>query len=125
MGDPFQGILDGVGKVVHGEDAPFGPLPVVLNVADTVEHRVPHVEVTGGQVNLGAEGVLAFRELPVLHAFEEVQVFLHRPVPPRAFGGGGGVPPVLPELLGGQLTDIGQAFLDQVHCQFIGSSEIV
>ena len=119
------GVLDGVGEVVHGEDAPLGALAVVLNVADAVEHRVAHVEVAGGQVDLGPEGVLPLGELPVLHPLEEVQVLPHRPVPPGALGGGGGVPPILPELLGGELADVGQALFDQVHRQLVGPLKIV
>ena len=125
MGDALQSVLDRMGKVVHGEDAPLGALAVVLNVPNPVEHRVPHVEVAGGQVDPGPEGVLPFRELPVLHPLEQVQVFLHRPVPPGALGGGGGVAPVLPELVGGQLAHIGQALFNEVHGQLIGFFKVI
>ena len=33
MGDALQGVLDGVGKVIHGEDAPLRPLAVGVTFA--------------------------------------------------------------------------------------------
>ncbi len=125
MGDALQGVLDGVGEVVHGEDAPLGALAVVLDIADAVEHRVPHVEVAAGQVDLGPEGVFALGKLPVPHALEQVQALLDRPVPPGGAGGGVHVPPVLPELLGGELADVGQPLLNQAHGQLVGLFKVV
>ena len=72
VGDALQGVLNGVGEVVHGVDAPLVPLPVVVHVVDAVEDRVPHVEVAGGQVDLGPQGVPAVGELPGLHPGEQV-----------------------------------------------------
>ena len=82
MGDALQRVLDGVGEVVHGIDAPLVPLAVMGHVVDPVEHRVPHIEVAAGQVDLGPQGVLALRELAVLHPLEQVQALLDGPVPP-------------------------------------------
>ena len=115
VGDALQGVLDGVGEVVHGVDAPLVPLAVVVHVVDAVDHRVPHVEVAAGQVDLGPEGVCAVGELPGPHPGEEVQGLLHGPVPPGGAGGGVHVAPVLLELLGGELAHIGQALLDELH----------
>ena len=125
VGDALQGVLDGVGKVIHGEDAPLGPLAVVLDVADAVQDRVTHVEVAGGQVDLGPQGVLALRELAVLHPLEQVQALLDGAVPPGALGGGGGVAAIGLELVGGQLADVGQALLDEVHGQLVGLLKVV
>ena len=98
---------------------------MVLDVPDAVEDGVPHIEVAGGQVDLGPEGVLALGELAVLHPRKEVQVLLHGTVPPGTLGRGGGVPPVFPELVGGELADIGQALFDEVHRQLVGPLKIV
>ena len=54
VGDTLQSILNGVGKVVHGVDAPLVSLAVVVHMANPVDYRVPHIEVAGGQVNLGS-----------------------------------------------------------------------
>ena len=125
VGDALQGVLDGVGEVIHGEDAPLGALAVVLDIPDAVEHRVPHVEVAAGQVDLGPQGVLALRELAVLHPLKQVQALLDGTVPPGGPGGGVGVPPVLLELLRRQLTDVGQALFDEAHRQLVGLIKVV
>ena len=36
VGDALQRVLNGMGKVIHGEDAPLGALAVMLNVSDAV-----------------------------------------------------------------------------------------
>ena len=115
VGDALQRILDGVGEVIHGVDAPLVPLAVVVHIVDAVEDGVPHVEVAGGQVDLGPEGVLALGELAPAHPLKEVQTLLHGAVPPGAAGGGADTAPVFLELLRGKLADIGEAFPDQAH----------
>ncbi len=47
MGDALQCVLNGVGKVVHGVDAPLITLAVVVHMADPVDHGVAHIEVAG------------------------------------------------------------------------------
>ena len=125
VGDALQGVLDGVGKVVHGEDAPLGALAVMLDIPNTVEHRVPHIEVAAGQVDLGPEGILTFGELPILHTLEQVQGLLNGSVPPGRAGGGVHIAPVLLELLRRELTHIGQALFDEAYRQLIGLVKIV
>ena len=125
MGDALQGVLNGVGEVVHGEDAPLGTLAVMLDIADAVEHRVAHIEVTALQVDLGTQGVLALGELAVLHPLEQVQALLDGAVTPGGAGGGVGVAAVLLELLGGQLAHVGQALLDEAHSQLVGLFEVI
>ena len=67
MGDALQRVLNGVGEVVHGVDAPLVALAVVVHMADAVEHRVAHIEVAGGQVDLGPQGILALGEFSGAH----------------------------------------------------------
>ncbi len=64
MGDALHGVLKGMGIVVHGIDAPLVPGAVMAGVIDTVDHRITHVEVAGGQIDLGAEGVPAIANSP-------------------------------------------------------------
>ncbi len=125
VGDALQGVLDGVGEVVHGVDAPLVPLAVVVGVVDPVDHRVPHIEVAGGQVDLGPEGVPSVLKFPVLHPFKEVQGLLHRPVPPGGGGGHADGAPVLLELLRGQLAHVGQPLFDQLHRVLVHLGEVV
>ena len=56
VGDALQRVLQGVGEVVHGVDAPLVPLAVVVHVVDAVDDRVPHVEVAAGQVDFWPAG---------------------------------------------------------------------
>ena len=115
VGDALQGILDGVGEVVHRVDAPLVPLTMVVHIVDAVKNRVPHVEVAGGQVDLGPEGILALREFPLAHPLKEIQALLDGAVPPGAPGRNTDAAPVLTKLLRGQLADVGEAFPDEAH----------
>ncbi len=119
MGDPLQrvlhGVLDGVGEVVHGVDAPLVPLPVVVGVVDAVDHRVPHIEITAAQVNFSPKGILTVGKLSCLHPGKEIQRLFNGPIPPGGAGGGRHIPPVLSELLGGQLADIGKSLPDKFY----------
>ena len=53
MGDMLDGVLDGVGEIVHGIDAPLIPGIVVGHVGHPVNHRIPHIDVGGGHIDLG------------------------------------------------------------------------
>ena len=81
VGDALQCVLNGVGEVVHGVNAPLVALPVVAHVVDAIDHRVAHIEVAAGQVDLGAQGHGAVGELPGAHAGKQVQALLHRAIP--------------------------------------------
>ena len=125
VSDALQRVLDGMGEVVHGEDAPFGALAVMLDIADAVEHRVSHVEVAAGQVDLGPEGVAPLLKFARAHPTEEIQTLLDGTVAPGADSGTGGVAPVFLELLRGQLAHVGQPLLDQLNGVFIGLLKVV
>ena len=115
VGDSFQRVLDGMGKVVHGVDAPLVPLAVVVHMPDPVDDRVTHIEVAGGQINLGPEGIAVVLKFAFPHPAEQIQALLDGAIPVGGEGGGIQVAPVLLELLGGQLADIGQSLFDQLH----------
>ena len=114
VGDALHGVLKGVGVVVHGVDAPLVPGAVVAGVVDPVDHRVSHIEVAGGQVDLGPQGVPAVLKLPCPHPAEQVQALLFGAVPVGALGGVGQIPPHLLHLLRGQLAHVSQALFDQL-----------
>ena len=113
--DALQRVLNGVGKIVHRENAPLRALTVMVDIADTVEHRVAHIEIAGGKVDLGAQRAAALGELAVFHALKEVEVFLDAPVTIRRNGGLADIAAVLLKLLGRQVTDISKTFFDQLH----------
>ena len=80
VGDAFQCVLNGMGKVVHGVIPPPVPLAVMLHGGCPVRHRVPHVEIAG-EWSILAEGVPVVREFPDPHPAEQVQRLFCRPVP--------------------------------------------
>ena len=127
VGDTLDGVLNGVGEVVHGVDAPLVPLAVVVHVVDAVEHRVSHVEVAAGQVDLGPEGVFALGELTGAHPAEQVKVFFRAAVAPRRGAGGlaGIGAAVLAHLLAGQVVHIGFALGDQLFGVLVALIKVI
>ena len=125
MSDALKRVLNGVSKVVHGEDAPLGSLSVVFDVTDTVQDGVTHIEVTGSQIDLGSQGVLAFRDFTGTHTAEQIQAFFSRTVTEGRDGGMGQVTSVFLELFGGQFAHVGMTVLDQCFRQLVGLFKIV
>ena len=127
MGDPLDGVLDGVGEVVHGIDAPLVPLAVMGLILDAVDGGVPHVHVGAGQVDLGPQGLLPFLELAGPHPAEQVQVLLGGAVTPgrRTAGLAGVVAAVLPHFVPAQVVHIGLALQDQLLGVLIALLEVV
>ena len=125
VGHPLQGVLDGMGEVVHGVDAPLVPGLMMGDMDDPIEGRVPHVDVGGGHVDLGPEGLGAVFELPVLHALEQIQILLHGPIPVGAvLPGLRQGTPVGPHLLLGEVIHVGHALSDQLLGQFVALVEV-
>ena len=125
MGNALKCILNGMSKVIHGEDAPLGTLTVMLDVADTVDDGVAHIEVAAGKVNLCAQSLGTLGELAVSHALEQIQRLLDGSVTPGRGGGDADIAAVSLELLGSQLADIGKALLDEANSKLISLFEIV
>ena len=125
VGDALKGILNGMGKVVHGEHAPARALTMMLNETNTVDDGVAHVEVAGGKVNLGAEGHLALLHLTGDHLLEERTGLFNGTVTVGGHGGDTHIAAVGAELLGRQLTDIGQALVDQLEGVLQGLFKII
>ena len=125
VGNALQSVLHGMGKVVHGIDAPLVSLAVVVDVADAVDDRIAHVEVAGGQVDLRPEGHAALGELTVFHPLEQVQGLLDGPVAVGGDGGDAHVAPVGLELLRGELAHVGQALADQLLRQLVVLLKVV
>ena len=117
MSDMLQGVVDGMGKVIHGVDAPCISSPVVVFMLDPVDDRVPQIHIARGHVDLGPQGVAAIGEFPGPHPAEKIQTLGLGPVPPGTFGSRlGQAAPRLPDFFGRLFTDKGQAFLDQALC---------
>ena len=126
-GDALDGVLDGMGEVVHRVDAPLVALAVMGHMLDAVDGRVAHVHVRAGQVDLGAQGLFAVGKLTGAHAAEQVKVFLGRAVTVRAGTAGfaGVVAAVLLHLLAGQVVHVGLALADELLGIFIAALKII
>ena len=114
-GDALDGVLDGMGEVVHRVDAPLVALAVMGHMLDAVDGRVAHVHVRAGRVDLGPQGHGPVGELAGAHPGEEIQGLLDGPVAEGGASGGVHVAAVLLKLLGGQLAHVGQALFDELH----------
>ena len=125
MRDALERVLNGVGEIVHREDAPFRALPVMLDVADAVEHRVAHVEVAAGKVDLRAKGIFPLGELTGAHPRKEIERFLDRAVAVGADGGMRRVAAESGKLLGRQLADVGETLFDKADGELVGLFKVV
>ena len=115
-----------MGKVIHRVNAPLVAGVVVRHAGDAVNDRVTHVDIRGGHVNLRPQHLLAVLVLAVPHGLEQFQIFLHRPVAVRAFLSRlGKRPPVLADLLGGQVAHVGLALADQFQRALVHRVKII
>lgn len=112
VGDLLHRVLDGMGEIVHGVDAPFVPRVVVGHVGHPVDDGVAHVDVGRRHVDLRPQHLLPILELPVLHSLKESQVLLHRAVPVGAVLSGDSVYAFDPTKLSVHTLDIGLAGIE-------------
>jgi len=126
MGDFFEGVLDGMGIVVHRIDAPFVAGVGMRSVQNPIEHRVAHVQVGRGHVNFGAQHLGAVRELARAHALKQIKVFRGRAVAEgRCLAGFGGDAAIMLPFVAGDFADIGFAVADQAAGQLVHLLEVV
>ncbi len=88
VGDPLDGILEAVGEVIHGIDAPFVAGSVVRMVQYPVYGRITHVHVGACHIDLGPQGPGAAGKLSAFHSAEEIEVLPGGPVPVGAVPAG-------------------------------------
>ena len=125
MRDPFNRVLNRVREIVHGINAPLVPRLMMRDVQDAVKRGVAQVDVRGGHVDPGAERAAAVRELAVLHAGEQVQVFLHAAFPPGGvFAGFGQCAAVFAHLILGEVVHVRNALFDELYGKRITGVEI-
>ena len=115
VGHALSGVRQGMGKVIHGIHAPFVAGAVMVGVHNTINDRVPHIQVGGAHIDFGTQHLAALRELALAHAHKQVQVFLHGAVAVGAlFARLGEGATVGAHFLRRQLTNKGLAFFDQL-----------
>ena len=97
----------------------------MVHMPDAVDNGIAHIEVAGGQINLGPEGIAVILKFPGPHPGEQVQALFNGTVPPGRLGWGIHIPAVFLKLLRGQLTDIGQALFNKLHGVFVVLFKVV
>ena len=126
VGNAFDGILDGMGEVIHGIDAPFVTRILVGHMRYTVDDGIAHIDIGGSHVDLCTEGQFAVCEFTVLHAFKKIQVLFNASVSVGIVDAGlGQGAAVFAHLLSLQGGDISLALFDQLHGHFIHFLEII
>ena len=125
MGYAFKSVLNRVGKVIHGEDAPFCALTVMLDILDAVNNGVAHIEVAACKIDLCAESIFALGELTVAHTGKKIKAFLDRTVSVGRGCRSSDITAVSFELFGAQLANIGKTLVDKLNGVFIILLKIV
>ena len=91
-----------------------------------VDHRISHVDVGGGHVDLGAEYLLTVLILALPHLLKQAQILLHGAIAVRTLLSGGlKISPVLPDLIRRQVADKGLALLDEKDSTLVHLLKIV
>ncbi|MNN90696.1 hypothetical protein D3C81_2086950 [compost metagenome] len=75
IGDSFDGILDGMGKIIGRIYAPAASGTVMLRMDDPVENRVPEIDVGGGHIDFGPEHLGRGGMFTPLHFLQQGQIF--------------------------------------------------
>ena len=126
MGHTLDGVAEPVGEVVHRVDAPVIAGPLVAVMPDSVDHRVPHVDIGRCHVDPGAQDPFAVAVFPGTHPLELGQVLLDAVVPVGAVAAGlrqGS--PVFPDLVGGQAVHVRKALSDELEREFVQLLKVV
>ena len=126
VGDALDGVLNGVGEIVQGVDAPGVALAVVMGPHDAVDGRVAQVHVGACQVDFGAQGAAAVGKFARAHAAEKIQVFLRGALTPGAGAAGlGEGAAVFLQLLAGEIAHVGFALGDELLGVLVALLEVV
>ena len=109
----LNGILNGVGKIVHWINAPLIPCVVMAHTGYTINNRVSHIDIWGSHIDLSAKHLLTVLILSFLHLLKQAQIFLYTAVPVRTFlARSCKIASVFPDLLCCQIADKGLSLLN-------------
>ena len=113
-------------KVIHWINAPGVAGSVVGHMSNTVDDRITHVHVRRCHIDLGTKNFFSIGIFAFFHFLKKLKVFFYGTVTVRAFFSRFcQCPSVLANLLRCQVTDIGFAFFDQLHCCFIHLVKVI
>ncbi len=124
--DSFDGIRQGVCKVIRGIDAPCGPCPIVSGVSDPIEDRVPQIDVWGAHIDFGAQDMGSIGKLSGSHAGKEIHILVGGSVPIRTVSAWFSErAAVFSYLIRREAIDVGFSFLNQNNGEGIELLEII
>ena len=126
MRDAFDRIGLTVSPVVHWVDAPVVSGPMVVSEHDPIKDWISQVEVGRFHVDFCSKRSGALCKLAVLHAKEQVQIFLDGAVSKRTISArlGQGAS-VLAHLIGVEVAHVGMAFANQLQSPIVELLEVV
>src|SRR6266487_763994 len=81
MSDSFHGIVLPMRPIVHRINLPFISRAMMSRLMDdAIHYRITHVEVRVCHINLRAQDARAIGEFTILHALQQVEIFLYTAV---------------------------------------------
>src|SRR5574344_2788463 len=106
--------------IVHWVNAPFVACTVMFFVHKTVHQRVAHMHIRRSHVDFCPQPSFAVLEFAILHALEQVEVFLNRTVTERALDSWSGwCTPLLTNNFGRLIIDICLASFYQFDSEIV------
>mmetsp|Transcript_9933 Transcript_9933/g.18756 ORF Transcript_9933/g.18756 Transcript_9933/m.18756 type:complete len:299 (+) Transcript_9933:572-1468(+) len=112
--DSLKAVNERARKVVGGVDLVGGSCPVVRREVASVTHRISQRLVWMLHIKLDSDAVLDPFLRAVLHLLEDLQGFLHRPVPSD---GVDSFHSLFPHLLHGSVVRVKESLLDHLLCE--------
>ena len=126
MCDMFNGIFDGMSKIIHGVNAPFIACIVMCDMCYTIDNGISHVDVGRCHIDLGAEYPFSVCTFTIFHALKKLQVLLYASVTVgTVFAGLFQRSAIFTNFIGRQITHISLSFFNQLQCTFIHRVKIV
>ncbi len=126
VSDLFNRIALAVGKIIGRIDTPFIARAVMMGMLDAVHHRVTQIDIRRSHVDLRAQGPCSVGELAFAHPREQIEILLDIAVTVRAvLAGSDKRASVFADLVGGQVTDVRLARLDELYGPVMELIEII
>ena len=115
-----------MGKVVHRIYAPFVPGSMMMNMSNTVNNRIAHIEVGGSHIDFCTQNHSSVGEFTCRHSPKQVKAFLFGTVSVRAFFSGfGKSSSVLSYFVSGKLIYVGFVKFYELYGTFMDKIKVI
>ena len=126
VGDSFNGILNGVRKVVHRVNTPCISRMLMGQMRHTVNDRISHIDIGRCHIDLCTERSFSIGKAAVLHLFKQFQIFFYAAVSAGIILTGlCQSTTILSHLFCRKLGNISLSLFDQLHSTFIHLFKII